>query len=67
MEPEIEKRISWPIFAVLKKQRLAAQKTVVFSPGASGIQVSGNLDGIKVENTTQIVYKGEYAPLSQDD
>ncbi|HDP95873.1 MAG TPA: diaminopimelate epimerase [Candidatus Aminicenantes bacterium] len=55
------------IFAVLHKQRLAAQKTVIFSAGASGIHVGGNLDGITVENTTQIVYKGEYAPLSQEN
>jgi len=55
------------VFAVLRKQRLTARTTVLFSASGPGIQVNGSLDGIMVENTTQIVYKGEYAPPSQNN
>lgn len=53
------------IFAALRKQRLAPAPIVVIPGDGPGIRVSGDLDGILVENTTQIVYKGEYALLSQ--
>ncbi|MBN1196720.1 MAG: diaminopimelate epimerase [Candidatus Aminicenantes bacterium] len=53
------------IFAALRKQRLTAAPIVVIPADGPGIRVSGDLDGILVENTTQIVYKGEYAPLNQ--
>lgn len=48
------------VFAVLQRQRLVADRVELSTPGSAGIRISGTSDAIKVENTTRIVYKGEY-------
>ena len=53
------------VFAVLRQQRLINETAIIESCAGSSIEVSGHLGSIKVENTTRIVYKGEYVPFRQ--
>ena len=48
------------IYAVLQRLRLVKNRVLLSTTGCAGIQISGKPNAIKVENTTRIVYKGEY-------
>lgn len=48
------------VFAVLRQRRMVADWVELTTPGCAGIKINGTINAIKVENTTRIVYKGEY-------